>query len=387
MDAWHAQPQTTRARRCLGLFYSRLKWADDPLPGCYSNLTNRQHPPDQACDSLLLILTTQILHSIHSSQSQYVRSARIDSLRPSLTTTRSNLRHGRQLQKCHDQPVSGRHQKRMSFELPPRRILTTDGQNLQFLVESNVITAAQQNAIQSQLPVSAENSARALPAAAPTQQLAQMNIRNEPTPSHTPTPAAEKKTSNIGYYSDSMTNAPPPAYPSAPSMPVGPSVLTYASAMYQYNAQDAGDLALLPNDKIAVTEYMNAEWWKGKNERTGQEGIFPASYVRKRRAWSPPVSRRHQHPATTATCRSTCPTARNNRRRPASRASSRLVERSSERSWVTPLSLVQVRLSEATLSTPSSRRRRMTCLCARISWSIYRFVWRSVGIGLFFGGF
>lgn len=26
---------------------------------------------------------------------------------------------------------------------------------------------------------------------------------------------------------------------------------------------------------------MNNEWWKGRNERTGQEGIFPASYVRK----------------------------------------------------------------------------------------------------------
>lgn len=25
---------------------------------------------------------------------------------------------------------------------------------------------------------------------------------------------------------------------------------------------------------------MNAEWWKGKNERTNQEGIFPRSYVR-----------------------------------------------------------------------------------------------------------
>lgn len=51
--------------------------------------------------------------------------------------------------------------------------------------------------------------------------------------------------------------------------------------MYQYNAQDAGDLALMPNDKIVVTEYMNNEWWKGRNERTGQEGIFPASYVRR----------------------------------------------------------------------------------------------------------
>lgn len=25
---------------------------------------------------------------------------------------------------------------------------------------------------------------------------------------------------------------------------------------------------------------MNAEWWKGRSSRTGQEGIFPRSYVR-----------------------------------------------------------------------------------------------------------
>ena len=35
----------------------------------------------------------------------------------------------------------------------------------------------------------------------------------------------------------------------------------------------------MPGDRIAITEYMNAEWWKGRNERTGQEGIFPRSYV------------------------------------------------------------------------------------------------------------
>lgn len=50
--------------------------------------------------------------------------------------------------------------------------------------------------------------------------------------------------------------------------------------MYPYNPTDVGDLALLPNDRIAVLEYMNAEWWKGRNERTGQEGIFPRNYVR-----------------------------------------------------------------------------------------------------------
>jgi hypothetical protein len=86
-----------------------------------------------------------------------------------------------------------------------------------------------------------------------------------------------------GYYAqdNSASNPPPPAYPMPPAAPAGPPVLTYASAMYQYNAQDVGDLALMPNDRIAVHEYMNNEWWKGHNERTGQEGIFPASYVRR----------------------------------------------------------------------------------------------------------
>ena len=95
---------------------------------------------------------------------------------------------------------------------------------------------------------------------------------------------AEPKSEKAGgasYYNDSVANPPPPAYPTPPVAPAGPPALAYASALYQYNAQDAGDLALMPNDKIVVTEYMNNEWWKGKNERTGQEGIFPATYVRR----------------------------------------------------------------------------------------------------------
>jgi len=155
--------------------------------------------------------------------------------------------------------------------------------NLQFLLESNVITAAQLEAISSQLPVSAENSSRALPPV-PAQQLSQMSLKSEPTP------PPEKKASNIGYYADNTVNVPPPAYPSVPATPAGPPVIAYASAMYQYNAQDAGDLALMPNDRITVSEYMNNEWWKGRNERTGMEGIFPASYVRKEEKSIVPVS-------------------------------------------------------------------------------------------------
>lgn len=33
------------------------------------------------------------------------------------------------------------------------------------------------------------------------------------------------------------------------------------------------------NDRIQVSEHMNNDWWRGRNERTGLEGIFPRSYV------------------------------------------------------------------------------------------------------------
>ena len=71
--------------------------------------------------------------------------------------------------------------------------------------------------------------------------------------------------------------APPPAYAAPPSS-LPP--LAQATALYAYNGTDAGDLSLQPNDHITVTEYMNAEWWKGRCSRTGEEGIFPRSYVR-----------------------------------------------------------------------------------------------------------
>jgi LAS seventeen-binding protein 1/2 len=90
---------------------------------------------------------------------------------------------------------------------------------------------------------------------------------------------SQENDSKGDYYSPTPQpmNAAPPAYPTAPAVP---SNLATATALYTYNAQDAGDLQMSPNDKIAVTEYMNAEWWKGRNERTGQEGIFPRSYVK-----------------------------------------------------------------------------------------------------------
>lgn len=76
---------------------------------------------------------------------------------------------------------------------------------------------------------------------------------------------------------------PPPAYtqPDPPLLPPqGSPSLATASALYAYIPADAGDLALVPNDHVSITEFMNADWAKGRNDRTGQVGIFPRSYVR-----------------------------------------------------------------------------------------------------------
>ena len=75
----------------------------------------------------------------------------------------------------------------------------------------------------------------------------------------------------------SPSPAPPPSYGTPSS---GPPPLTFATALYAYKPTDSGDCALEQNDRIAVFEYTNAEWWKGRNERTKQEGIFPRNYVK-----------------------------------------------------------------------------------------------------------
>ena len=86
----------------------------------------------------------------------------------------------------------------------------------------------------------------------------------------------EKQDSN---YFQPPSPQPPPAYNAPPPQAQWPP-LAEATALYQYTSADAGDLELQPNDHITVTEFMNAEWWKGKSTRTGQEGIFPRSYVK-----------------------------------------------------------------------------------------------------------
>ncbi|MCJ1322526.1 hypothetical protein MMC15_007875 [Xylographa vitiligo] len=150
------------------------------------------------------------------------------------------------------------------------RSLRTIRAELEFLADTSLLTASQLSSIIALLPdPSSSASSTTLP---PTTSLGNLSI-------------SEKQPSS--FYSSSPSPGPPPAYAHPPS-------LAKASAIYAYAPTDAGDLALLPNDRVQVVEFMNADWAKGRNERTGQEGIFPRSYVgifeEKNAAMVPPPS-------------------------------------------------------------------------------------------------
>lgn len=52
----------------------------------------------------------------------------------------------------------------------------------------------------------------------------------------------------------------------------------YVEALYQFDPQQDGDLALKPGDKIEVLEKPSNEWFKGRCN--GNVGMFPANYVK-----------------------------------------------------------------------------------------------------------
>ncbi|KAH7271761.1 protein that induces appearance of [PIN+] prion when overproduced [Fusarium solani] len=100
----------------------------------------------------------------------------------------------------------------------------------------------------------------------------------------TPTPSHEPPTKAFEDLKVNKAPSPaPPAYeqtppPGVPARNVKPTV-AQARALYRYGASDGRDLSFEKDDQIAVYEYMNQDWWMGRNERTGQEGIFPRNYV------------------------------------------------------------------------------------------------------------
>lgn len=70
-------------------------------------------------------------------------------------------------------------------------------------------------------------------------------------------------------------DTPPPGLPRRNAKPV----VAQARALYAYAASDGRDLSFEKDEAIAVHERLNQDWWLGQNLRTGQEGIFPRTYV------------------------------------------------------------------------------------------------------------
>ncbi|EXJ73851.1 uncharacterized protein A1O5_03613 [Cladophialophora psammophila CBS 110553] len=139
------------------------------------------------------------------------------------------------------------------------RSLRTIRTELEFLADTSIISPEQLSSILAQLPAQTPLHAPLHApvngtANTPVDQFSSMNLKEGYAPVPTPAPL------------------PPPAY-------VPPPILSIASALYAYTPTDAGDLALQQGDRIQVLEHMNNDWWRGRNERTNLEGIFPRSYV------------------------------------------------------------------------------------------------------------
>lgn len=116
-------------------------------------------------------------------------------------------------------------------------------QELEYLTDASIISPQQLSSILSQLP-------NQTPLHAPI-----LTIAN-----NTPSPVSQISNLNLNekqmnpYNPVSSPVPPPPAYGTT-----SPPILSFASALYVYEPTDAGDLAILPNDRVAVLEHMNSD--------------------------------------------------------------------------------------------------------------------------------
>lgn len=136
-------------------------------------------------------------------------------------------------------------------------------QELEALLDKNVLSESAFDAIHALLP--AEGT---------------LGSSTATTPLPTPTPQAYNAPPS---YAQSTGPSGPPPLPGRkeppPAAPPAKPVLAHCIALYKYAAADARDVSFAKGDKVSVYEKMNADWWLGRNETTGQEGIFPRAYV------------------------------------------------------------------------------------------------------------
>ncbi|GME82721.1 unnamed protein product [Ambrosiozyma monospora] len=118
------------------------------------------------------------------------------------------------------------------------RSLTTIKTELEFLLDSNVITKSLFDHITQSLP---EKYSQGMP-------------------------AADLKADTKSASSALPAGTPPASNPE------------YAEALYDYHPQKPDDLELRVGSKIIVQEKMSSSWWRGTSD--GKTGVFPANYVK-----------------------------------------------------------------------------------------------------------
>ena len=52
-----------------------------------------------------------------------------------------------------------------------------------------------------------------------------------------------------------------------------------ATAEYEYEKDEDNEIGFDEGDLIVEIEFVDEDWWKGKHSKTGEVGLFPASYV------------------------------------------------------------------------------------------------------------
>ncbi|SPO00057.1 related to SH3 domain protein [Cephalotrichum gorgonifer] len=144
---------------------------------------------------------------------------------------------------------------------------------LESLMEKGILNDADYEAITNLLPPEASLSGASAP---------RSNNATPVSSVYAPPKSAPPAYSQTGPPSLPARNQPPP--PPAPTKPI----LAHARALYKYQGPDPRDVSFEKDDRIAVHEYMNADWWMGTNLRTGQEGIFPQNYVQLDEKSGPP---------------------------------------------------------------------------------------------------
>lgn len=159
------------------------------------------------------------------------------------------------------------------------RSLTTIKTELEFLLESEVISETLYDHIIASLP---ERYVKGMP---------MKEYSGSVTSTTTATPAGNT-TSSTTFDPPSIAVSKAPSNQSSASLaaPAGPpptqrrtsvsstSKGEYAEAIYDYAPQQSDDLRLSRGDKITVLEKVSDAWWKGSVN--GRSGMFPANYVK-----------------------------------------------------------------------------------------------------------